>query len=243
LRALPRAGAYSVAESTAALDQIEAALRIDPNYGAAHSLAAWCHHTLFTRGGLDPVRREAALRHARAALASGTDDAMALATAGFVVAMEAREIDTALGALDRALAYNPNSALAHGRAAQVNMFAGQYDKAIEHANRSIRLSPLDPLRYVPQIALAFTFFLTERFPQAAEAVQLALQSSPNFVVLHLLLAASYVRQGRLADARGEVQRSLDLQPDTCISTFLGPGFSPNQRDQIAAALREAGLSE
>jgi hypothetical protein len=47
----------------------------------------------------------------------------------------------------------------------------------------------------------------------------------------------------LADARGEVQRSLDLQPDTCISTFLSPGFSPNQRDQIAAALREAGLSE
>jgi adenylate cyclase len=137
LRALPRAGAYSVAESTAALDQIEAALRIDPNYGAAHALAAWRHHTLFTRGGLDPVRREAALRHARAALASGTDDAMALATAGFVVAMEAREIDTALGAIDRALAYNPNSALALGRAG-------------EHVRRPVRqgdrtCQPFDPV--------------------------------------------------------------------------------------------------
>jgi pimeloyl-ACP methyl ester carboxylesterase len=84
---------------------------------------------------------ETALRHARSALATGTDDAMTLATAAFIVAIEGHDFDAARGALDRALAINPNSALALGRSAQVRMLAGHYDKAIDEANRSIRLSP------------------------------------------------------------------------------------------------------
>jgi adenylate cyclase len=161
-----------------------------------------------------------------------------------VLAWRGRDLDTARGALDRALAINPNSALALGRAAQVNVFIGNYEKAIEQAYQSIRLSPFDPQRYIPQTALAFAFFLTDRFTQAAEAAVQAVQSSPNFAISRLLLAASYVRLGRLADARVEIQRTLELQPDFTISAFMVGGLSSNtQREALHAALREAGLPE
>ena len=242
LRALPRTGAHSPADSVKALEHLEAALKIDPGYGAAHALAAYCYHVQYTRGTLDPGQREAAIRHARAALETGTDDSTALATAAFVLAFEGRDFETARGALNRALAVNPNSALALGRAAQVNVFEGNYEKAIEQANLSTRLSPFDPLRYIPEIALAFGYFLTERFPQAAEAAMRAVHSSPRFNVPHLLLAASYVRLTRLADARAEVRLAQELQPGFSISGIKG-GFKSTQFEPIAAALREAGLPE
>jgi TolB-like protein len=169
LRALPRAGGYTPEEAAQALQHIERALAIDPNYGPAHALAAWCHHVLYARATLDPDHQAAAVRHARLVLASGTDDARALATAAFILAIEGHELDAARAALDHALAINPNSALALGRAAQVCMFAGDYAQAIDAAGRAIRLSPLDPLRYVPEVALAFSYFLTGEFAQAAAA--------------------------------------------------------------------------
>ena len=125
------------------------------------------------------------------------------------------------------------------------MFVGKYNKAIEQANQSIRLSPLDPLRYIPESALAFAYFLTERFSQAAEAALQTIQFAPAFHVPHLLLAASYVRLGRLEDARLEVQRARELQPGLTISAFTRRGgFNrPTQGEQLEAALREAGLPE
>jgi tetratricopeptide (TPR) repeat protein len=163
LQALPRVGAHSPADSIKARGLIEEALEIDPGYAAAHALAAYCHHVQYTRGDRDPMRPASAVRHARAALATGTDDSTALATAAFVLAFEGRDFDTALGALDWALAINPNSALALGRAAQINVFIGNYDKAIEQAHQSIRLSPFDPLRYIPESALAFASRTTLSF--------------------------------------------------------------------------------
>jgi hypothetical protein len=58
----------------------------------------------------------------------------------------------------------------------------------------------------------------------------------------LLLAASYVRLTRLADARAEVRLAQELQPGFSISGIKG-GFKSTQFEPIAAALREAGLPE
>ena len=43
LRSLPHAWANSPEEVDKAIELIDAALRIDPNYAAAHGIAAWCH--------------------------------------------------------------------------------------------------------------------------------------------------------------------------------------------------------
>ena len=47
------------------------------------------------------------MRHARQAIAAGGDDAAALATAGFVIAVAEHDYETALAAFDRALRLSP----------------------------------------------------------------------------------------------------------------------------------------
>jgi adenylate cyclase len=56
--------------------------------------------------------KNAALRHARAALADGTDDTTALAVAGFVSFLLGKEQEAALSAIDRALSLNASCATA-----------------------------------------------------------------------------------------------------------------------------------
>jgi hypothetical protein len=64
-----------------------------------------------------------------------------------VVAISERDYATASGAVERALAINPNSALGWGVAAIVSAFVGDYATALDRAAQAIRLNPLDPLRY------------------------------------------------------------------------------------------------
>ena len=61
-------------------------------------------------GGFDEADKIAGLRHARAAIASGADDATALAIAAFVIAMLSKEHKAALSAIERALSLNASSA-------------------------------------------------------------------------------------------------------------------------------------
>ena len=82
----------------------------------AHAYAAWCHEIRFLRAGQKSDDRDAAIRHAHAAIANGPDDATALALAGFVMAIVAHDMPTARKAFDQALTISPSSffALAFG---------------------------------------------------------------------------------------------------------------------------------
>ena len=100
------------ADARVAMKYLESALRIDPNYAAAHALLSWCHEWCFARGGLVEADKLAAIRHARAALVSSTDDATALAIAGFVTTMLSKDHAAGLTATERALQQNPSCATA-----------------------------------------------------------------------------------------------------------------------------------
>ena len=68
---------------TRALSLLERAIALDPAYALAHGNAAMCHHCLFLRAGFQEANRSASIRHARAAMLHGQDDAAALTLAGF----------------------------------------------------------------------------------------------------------------------------------------------------------------
>jgi len=93
------------------------------------------------RGGLDEGDKLAGLRHARTVLASGTDDATALAVAAFVIAYLGRDHKAALSAIERALSLNPSSATALYFGAVIHASSGNSAAATACANRALRLSP------------------------------------------------------------------------------------------------------
>ncbi len=149
LRALPLAFTAMPENADRALSLLEQAIELEPDYAAAHAIVAWCHEQRYLRGGLQEETKRAAIHHARRAIAEGGDDAAALATAAFVVAVVESDFATATDAFERSFALSPSSALALGFSSIVQAWNGDAATAVEQAERSIRLSPLDPLLYLP----------------------------------------------------------------------------------------------
>ena len=112
LRALPHVVPPMPAEAAKAMPLLERALTLEPDYAGAHGYLAWCHQILFVYGGFNKESHDAAIRHARAALSYGRDDATALALGGFVISITEHDRATAFEALEQALAISPSSSLA-----------------------------------------------------------------------------------------------------------------------------------
>src|SRR5262245_11900921 len=244
LRALPLAATAMPQNAEKALDLLEQAIRLEPDYAAVHGFIAWCHEQRYLRAGLRTEDRDAALRHADAAIETGGDDAMALAMGGFVVGILARNIETALDALDRSLALSPSSALAFGFSSIIRSLVGEDDTAMEHARMGIRLSPYDPLIYLPYIGLSYAHFFNGRFADAASAAARASAANPRFTVPRYLHAAALVRLGRIQEAKSIAEVVLEVQPGFTISGLITGKITSRERmAMLAAALLEAGLPE
>ena len=61
-------GSVMPADARIAAGFLEEALKLDPDYAAAHALLAWCHEIFFARAGLDEADKIAGIQHARAAI-------------------------------------------------------------------------------------------------------------------------------------------------------------------------------
>jgi adenylate cyclase len=244
LRASPFAWTCMPEDADAALPLLERALRLEPDYAAVHALIAWCHEQRYLRGGLREEVRAAALRHARAAIAAGNDDAPALAIAGFVIGVVEHDVAAALDAIDRSLALSPSSALALSFSAIMRSWQGEDPTAVAHAETALRHSPYDPLIWMPFIGLAYTHFFSGRFEEAVGAAGRALHGNPRFSVPAFLQTAALARLGRKAEAAASARRLLELQPGFTIASLVESGFtSPERLNMLAEALREAGLAE
>src|SRR5215213_1801569 len=177
LRAVPYTASQTAADGQAAIKHLEEALRIEPDYPAAHSLAAWCYEWCYSRGGFQEANKEAALRHARAALVGGTDDAAAVAIAGFVTTMLSQDHEAGVSAIERALALNPSCATALYLGAITNAFAGHPAAAMVQASRALRLSPFDLLVYLAYLAQGVAAVQDGGYEEAGSCMERMLQAN------------------------------------------------------------------
>jgi tetratricopeptide (TPR) repeat protein len=228
-----------------ALALLERAIELEPDYAAAHAIIAWCHEQRYLRGGLQEETKRTALRHARKAIEVGGDDAAALATAGFVIAVVEADYETATDAFDRSFALSPSSALALGFSSIVRAWNGDDPTAVEHAERAIRLSPLDRLLYIPYVGLAYAHFAAGRFDDAAIAAGRASQSNPRFTMPHVLQAAALANLGRDEDAMAVLDRLRELEPHLTVGIAIRSAryVNPAKNAELGDALRRAGLAE
>jgi TolB-like protein/Tfp pilus assembly protein PilF len=244
LRALPFVYRMMAEGAVTAIPLLEKALVVEPGYARAHALLAWCYHFRFSRGGLREEDRAAAIRHARAAISAGSDDATTLAIAGLVIWFDQHDARTALDLFDRALAISESDAFALGCSAVALSWMGEPERAIERAQRALRLSPFDTLNYMAYDALSVAYFHAGRYEDACEAAQRAIESNPGFSVPHTLLAAAFVRLGRRAEANAAAHRALALNPTFTVSGYcVTVGHVPGVFESYATAWREAGIPD
>jgi serine/threonine protein kinase/Tfp pilus assembly protein PilF len=245
LRALPFTQGHSPATTNQALPLLEQALSLHPGYALAHAYKAWCLEQRFLRGGFDAADRTEAVRHAREAITAGSDDATALALGGFVLGILGGDPDGAVTALDQAIAVNPSSAMAYNFSSVIRVFRGEDEIAVAHAQRAIRLSPLDPLRAAAWMSIAYAHFWRGSYAEAVTAAEKGALANPRFPVAQTILAASRARLGQPDQARAAAARLLELDPSFTLAgqerAMALVGVHPDRVEAFLGALRDAGI--
>ena len=244
-RALPLAYTSMPEEADEALGFLEQAIKLEPNFGIGHAMIAWSHEQRYLRGGLLEEDKITALRHARLAIAAGSDDATALAIAGLVIGfLDPRDYATALDAFHRSLALSPSSALALGFSAVTRAWRGESEIAIQQAELALRLSPFDAMSNIRHMAIAIAHFVADRFEEAAAAANRAAQGHPRFSPPYWMRAAALVNLGRVDEAKILALRLLEVQPQFTIGSITSAPFAnPEILAALGHALRRVGLPE
>jgi tetratricopeptide (TPR) repeat protein len=120
----------------------------------------------------------------------------------------------------------------------------QPERAMERAERAIRLSPFDALNYRAYLALAVAHFYEERYNEAAEAARSVIAINPSFSFGYALLAAALMRLGHVDAARMNARSVLEHQPSFTIRGFAAAAeFDPAVFKPLADAWREVGLPQ
>jgi len=224
------------------------AIELDPEFASAYALASWCYLMRKISGWRTDPQNETAecVRLARRATELGKDDAVALAWSGVVLAHMGRDLDTGVALNDRALALNPNLAIASHWAGWLKIWLGEPDAAIERFARAMRLSPLGPYVVRMQNGMAHAHFFAGRYDEASSWAAMVLRESPDFHDALRMSAASNVLAGRLEEANRAMARLRNLDPALRVSILRelqGPYRRPEDIARYEEALRKAGLPE
>jgi len=242
LRALPHVVLPMPAETAKAMPLLERALTLEPDYAGAHGYLAWCHQILFVRGGFNKENHDAAIRHARAALSYGRDDATALALGGYVISITEHDRATAFEALEQALAISPSSSFALFCGSLALAYAGEAERGIDWAERALRISPFDRMNHLSYHALAIAHFLRGRYDEAAHAARRAVQSIPSSSGSHGVLAAALAKLGRIEEAKAVALQVLALDPSFGAARFCAAAGLPTAlAEPMTDAWTTAGL--
>jgi adenylate cyclase len=219
------------------------ALEIDPQYCAAAILASGCLAFNVAQGWAIDTKSDMseATRLARLALSVDENDPETLAFLGRIHAYNG-DSDTAIEMVDRAVALNPNSATAWSQRSWAYAYSLNSEEAVRSFERTIRLSPLDPMLYDTYTGIGFVLFYLGRFEEAVVAAKKAARQNQSYSTTYRLLAAALAQLGRSIEAKDAAGRMLELEPDFLISEWVGRNPRPLGKPFIEA-LRLAGLPE
>ena len=116
----------------------------------------------------------------------------------------------ALGALERAVAFDPHSAYLQLVLARVYLHLERPDAAVVLLNRLISASPSVP---EPHLLLGDIYLMQQRGLDAIDHFNRALELAPDNESLHLRLAMAFVQLERVAEALATLEALLQKRPD------------------------------
>jgi tetratricopeptide (TPR) repeat protein len=175
----------------------------------------------------------------------GKDDAVAICTAGIVLAYVVGDLDEGDELIDRALVLNPNWAWAWLFSGWVKVWLGEPQVAVDRIARAMRMSPQDPQFFNMHAAAAWAHFLAGRYAEAVSRAQTALRQQPDYLSALRIVAAGSALTGRLTDARKAIALLRELDPEFRISNIedRDPLRRPENLASFTEGLRKAGLPE
>jgi adenylate cyclase len=245
MRAMPHVWALEKEESAKALELLEKALSIDPEYPLALALSGWCHAQRSVYNWAEDIAdsQSKARSLAEQAAALSGDDPLILTVLGAVHTF-VRNYGTARVLIERALVLDPNCAWAWSRLAWIENYEDRPAKAIENFERALRLSPLDPMNFNNYAGIASAHAVAQDYEQAVTFYRRALQEQPHAAWIYRNLAGALAGAGRAEEARLAFAEMMRHYPDLTVTKFKqAMVFSPVSVDRMARHLQGLGLPE
>jgi adenylate cyclase len=245
MRAMRHAWALDSESASRALELLDKALAIDPDYPLALAFAAWCWAQRSVYNWVDDVAmaKAEALKLADRAASQSSDDPLILAVLGTAHTF-ARNYGVARVMLERAVAIDPNAAWAWSRLGWLDVYADRPEEAKANFEKALRLSPLDPINFNNLAGLASARLVAGDDAGAIDFMVRALQERPNAIWLHRHLAAALYGAGRVEEAKASLKIFLAAHPNWSVRKFReAMVFSPRALDRMAEQLQALGVPE
>jgi TolB-like protein/Flp pilus assembly protein TadD len=219
----------------------EEAIALDPEYPAAYNILAWTY--MLGAGNSPHYSIEKAFKLAQKVVAMDDSDASAHALLGNVY-FRKREYEKSIAEMEKAVALDPNYAVGYMFLAGSLIIAGRPQEAIPLLKKSMRLSPLSQTHASMCLwRLGRAYRVMGQYEEALSALKKAVNIRPNFFMIHLSLAATYIHLGREEEARAAAAEVRRIDPKFSLERFAKRVSykDPVVTKRYIDALREAGL--
>lgn len=247
LQAYPKLWSHAAGDNKEAISLLRQAIAIDPAYGRARALLAWClsQEVVFFWSSVPERDRECALKAATDASGLVDDDPTALTAVGATFS-QCCDQKKAAAFIERALALDTNNAWAWSRYGWVAVFTNDAQGAKDRFKRALTLSPFDPFTFNLRIGIAAASAIAGDYGEAARIVGEVLDKNPRVTWAYRVLAGWSALAGDLDMAREAVRELLAHQPHASVELYRR--FAPvNQLnpylERMLEGLRLAGLPE
>jgi TolB-like protein len=221
------------------------AIALDANFAAAHAMAARCFSQRKSSGWVADRREDILIagKLARQAAELGVDDAIALGGAAMVQSYVIGDLDTAEGLIERAVTLDSNYAWGWQVSSWIRGWAGEPERAIEHAARAMRLSPTDPHTFTMRTATASGHFGAARYDEALAWAEQVAWERPGFLIAAIVVAAAAALADRPDTAERAMSRLRQIEPGMRLANLRDhwPIRRPDDLARWHEGLRRAGL--
>jgi TolB-like protein/DNA-binding winged helix-turn-helix (wHTH) protein/Flp pilus assembly protein TadD len=201
-----------------AIDYFGQAIARDPNFALAYALMSDCYYLQHYYGyNRQPDRLQNAKAAAERALL--LDDTIAEAHLAAAMAQVYQKADRTTKELDyqaatdsfrRAIALNPNLAVAHQRYAWCLCARGHLNEAVQEMRRA---QQLDPLSHTNNTALGMVLVFARQYRDALSYCYKAAELAPNEAIIQENLAFAYALNGMYQQAIEHYRRVAELNAD------------------------------
>jgi adenylate cyclase len=220
----------------------EEALSLDANWASAYAFLGFVHFFDARYGWVESRGKsvEAAYKNAQKAIELNDTLDTAHIVIGAVYILR-RQYEKAIAEAERAIAISPNGASNNTFMAGALGISGRWEEGIEYAKKAMRLAPSPPVSYFWILGRAY--FMTGEYDKAIETFQKAVSVNPDYLVAHTFLAACYSSLDRHAEAAGEAEEVLRINPKFNLESYAKtlPYKNKGDLERYVAALRKAGL--
>jgi len=226
-----------------AMQLLEEAIALDPEYSHAYSILSTAHLDLVALGASDSPRESLrqAVELGKKAVALDESNPYAHANLAFPY-MLLGKYDKGILEAEKGVSLAPNYAGGYFALGAVLSVAGRHQEAIPILKKCLRLSPVPVHSQVLNI-LASSYTALGQFEEAVAIYKKVLHIyGPDQLLAHLGLAMTYAIMNREKEARSEGAEVMRINPEFSLERFLrSRPYDQSKKDRIAGALRKAGL--